>query len=63
VRRQAAVVLYVLVMVAAVVGADVLFLRHHLWERLIVNVGIVVVFAAVYFRFLKGPTKSGPTGG
>jgi hypothetical protein len=30
-----------------------LFLRHLLWERLIVNVAIVLVFAAFYFRFLK----------
>ena len=51
--RRAAVVLYVLAMVAVVVGVDVLFLRHQLWERLIVNVAIVVVFAAFYFRFLK----------
>ncbi|HXT91379.1 MAG TPA: hypothetical protein VN714_19165 [Trebonia sp.] len=53
--RQAGVVLYVLAMVAVVVGADILFFRHHLWERLIVNVGIVMVFAAFYLRFLKRP--------
>jgi hypothetical protein len=53
--RQAAVVLYVLAMVAVVVGVDVLFFRHQLWERLIVNVGIVVVFVAFYLRFLKRP--------
>jgi hypothetical protein len=52
-RRQAAVALYVLVMVAVVVGVDVLFLKHQFWERLIVNVGIVLVFGAVYLRFLK----------
>ena len=53
--RQAAVVLYVLAMVAVVVGVDVLFFRHELWERLIVNVGIVLVFAAFGLRFLKRP--------
>ena len=53
--RQAAVVLYVLAMVAIIVGVDVLFLRLQFWERLIVNVGIVVVFAAFYLRFLKRP--------
>jgi type IV secretory pathway VirB2 component (pilin) len=51
--RQAAVALYVLVMVAVVVGVDVLFLKHQFRERLIVNVGIVLVFGAVYVRFLK----------
>ena len=47
--------LYVLAMVAVVVGVDTLFFRHQFWPRLIVNVGIVLVFAAFYFRFLKRP--------
>jgi hypothetical protein len=54
-RRQAAVALYVLVLVAVVVGVDVLLFKHQFWERLMVNVGIVLVFAAVYLRFLKRP--------
>jgi hypothetical protein len=37
--RQAAVVLYVLVLVAVVVGVDVLFFKNEFWERLIANVG------------------------
>jgi hypothetical protein len=53
--RQAVVVLYVLAMVAVVVGVDILFFRHQFWPRLIVNVGIVLVFGAFYFRFLKRP--------
>ena len=36
--RQAAVVLYVLALVAVVVGVDVLFFRNRFWERLTVNV-------------------------
>lgn len=51
--RQAVVALYVVVLVAVVVGVDVLFFRNHFWERLIVNVGIVLVFAAFGLRFLK----------
>ena len=51
--RQA--VLYVLALVAVVVGVDVLFFRHQNWERLIVNVGIVTAFAAFYLRFLNRP--------
>ena len=50
-----AVVLYVLAMVAVVVGVDVFFFRQRFWERLIVNVGIVMVFVAFYLRFLKRP--------
>jgi hypothetical protein len=53
--RQAAVALYVLALVAVVVSVDVLFFRNRFWERLMVNVGIVLVFAAFYFRFLKLP--------
>jgi predicted membrane-bound mannosyltransferase len=53
--RQAATVLYVLALVGVVVGVDILFFRHRLWERLIVNIGIVLVFAAFYLRFLKRP--------
>ena len=53
--RQAGIVLYVLALVAVVVGVDVMFFRQHFWERLIVNVGIVVVFWAFYLRFLKRP--------
>ena len=49
--RQAAVALYVLALVAVVVGVDVLFFRHRFWERLIANVGIVLVFAAFALRF------------
>jgi hypothetical protein len=53
--RQPAVVLYVLALVTVVVGVDVLFFRNRFWERLMVNVGLVLVFAAFYLRFLKRP--------
>jgi hypothetical protein len=50
---KVAVVLYVLALVVVVVGVDVLFFRHHVVERLMVNVGIVLVFAAFYLTFVK----------
>ena len=53
--RQANIALYVVLLVAIVVAVDFLFFRNRFWERLIVNVGIVLVFAAFYFRFLKLP--------
>ncbi len=46
-----AVVLYVLAMVAVIVGADVLFFRNRFWARLMANVGIVLLFGAFYLRF------------
>ena len=53
--RQAFIALYVLTLIVVVVAVDVLFFRDRLWERLMVNVGIVLVFAAFYFRFLRRP--------
>jgi len=46
---------YVLAMIAVIVAVDALIFRNHFWERLLVNVGIVLVFAAFYLRFLKRP--------
>jgi len=54
-NRQVATVLYVVAMVAIIVGVDILFFKNRFWERLIVNVGIVAVFAAFYFRFFMRP--------
>ncbi len=54
-NRQVAVVLYVVAMVAMIVGVDVAFFRNRFWERLMVNVGVVLVFAAFYLRFLRHP--------
>ena len=53
--RQIAVVLYVVAMAAVIVGVDFLFFRSRFWQRLTVNIGIVLVFAAFYFRFLRRP--------
>ena len=50
-----AVVIYVVAMVAVIVGVDLVFFRNRFWERLIVNIGIVLVFAAFYLRFLRHP--------
>ena len=49
------VVLYIVALIAVVVSVDVLFFKNRLWERLIVNIGIVLVFAAFYLRFVKSP--------
>ncbi len=51
--KHTGVVLYVLALVVVVVGVDVLFFRHRFLERLMVNVGTVLMFAAFYLRFLK----------
>lgn len=51
--RNKSVVIYVLLMIAVVLGIDVLFFRNRFWERLAANIGIVLVFTAFYFRFLR----------
>jgi hypothetical protein len=47
------VVLLALIMIAVIVGVDLLFFRNQFWERLTANIGIVLVFIAFYFRFLQ----------
>ena len=51
--RQITVVLYIVLMAAIVVAVDFLFFRNRFWERLMVNVGIVLMFAAFALKFLK----------
>ncbi len=51
--RTATTALCICLLVAAVVGVDVLFFRHHFAERLAANVGIVLLFGAFYVRFVK----------
>jgi len=38
-----------------VVGVDILFFRHHFTERLMANVGIVLVFAAFGLLIFRTP--------
>lgn len=51
--RQVLTALYVVVMIALIVGLDVMFLRNHFWARLATNVGIVAVFLGLYYAFLR----------
>jgi preprotein translocase subunit SecE len=53
--RQLSVALYVVAMVVVIVGLDFVFFRNRFWERLTANIGVVLVFAAFYLRFLRSP--------
>jgi cytochrome c oxidase subunit IV len=53
VGKSLALVTWVVVLVVTVVAVDVLFFRHHVWERLAANVGIVLICGAFYLRFMK----------
>lgn len=48
-------ILYVVAMVVVIVGVDLVFFRDHFLGRLIVNIGIVLVFIALYLRFFRLP--------
>jgi len=50
---RVAIVVYLVTMVAVIVGVDFAFFRNRFWERLTVNIGIVLVVAAFYLRFLR----------
>ena len=51
--KQVVIAIYVLAMIAVIIGTDVVFFRNRFWERLMFNIGTVLVFAAFYLRFLK----------
>lgn len=53
--RNIGVAIYVVAMAALIVGVDFAFLRDRFWERLIVNIGMVLVFAAIYWSFIREP--------
>lgn len=53
--RNAYLMIYILVLIAVVVSVDLLFFKNRFWERLIVNICIVLMFAAFYLKSLKTP--------
>jgi hypothetical protein len=53
--RQLVLGSYVGAMGALISGVDFAFLRDRFWVRLIVNIGIVLVFLAFYLRYLRHP--------
>jgi hypothetical protein len=51
--RRAALALYVLALIAVVVGLDLAFFRHDSGERLVANVIVVLVFLALGWRLFR----------
>ncbi|HZU51057.1 MAG TPA: hypothetical protein VE968_04195 [Sphingomicrobium sp.] len=48
-----AALIYAAVLVGVIIGVDVAFFRNRLWERLMVNIAIVLFFGAFYLRFMR----------
>lgn len=53
--RNISIGIFIVLLIAVVIGVDILFFRHHIWERLMVNIGIVLVLGAFYLRFFNKP--------
>ena len=52
-ERHVVTVIYVVLLISVIISVDFLFFKREFWERLMVNIGIVLVFIAFYLRFLK----------
>jgi len=46
-------IIFAAVMIAFIVTVDISLFRHHTVARLLVNIGIVLIGAAIYLRFFK----------
>jgi hypothetical protein len=53
--RHTALILYIVAMIAVVTIVDVAFFRNRFLERLIANIGIVLLFGAFYLRLFGRP--------
>lgn len=54
--RQTAYVIYFVAMAIVIIGVDFAFFRERFWERLMANIGIVLVFGTAYWIFFKHST-------
>ena len=51
--ETAAGAVFATLIVATIVALDLAFFRHHAIERLAVNIGIVLVYGVLYWRYFK----------
>ena len=51
--KSANIIIFLVATVITVVAVDVLVFRHYFWQRLMSNIGIVLIYIALYMRFLK----------
>lgn len=55
ITRKTTPLLYILLMIAVIISVDLLFFRNLFWDRLLVNISIILVDAIFYLKFLKQP--------
>lgn len=51
--RSTMPILFIALLAGTIVVVDVLFFRGRFWERLMANIGIVLVYCAFFLRFLN----------
>ncbi len=51
--KNISLLVFVLIMAVIIVAVDFVLFRQHFWARLIANIGIVLIFVALYLRFLR----------
>lgn len=51
--RTVIIAIYLLAIVATIVAIDIIFFRNRFFERLLANIGIVLVYVAFYLAFLN----------
>lgn len=54
-RSEMTLAMFIVPLVATVVAVDLLFFKNQFWPRLLVNIGIVLVYLAFYLRFQIRP--------
>jgi len=52
-EKHVAIIFFVVAIVIVVVGVDFVFFRERFWERLMANIGIVLVFVLLYWIFFR----------
>jgi len=52
-KNSSYIIAIVILLILVIVTVDILFFRDHFWERLMANVGIVLIFGAFYLRFFN----------
>ncbi|HEV8666862.1 MAG TPA: hypothetical protein VN665_03385 [Candidatus Paceibacterota bacterium] len=51
--HKTVIAVFVVAIIAVVIAVDVLFFRDHFWERLMANIGIVLIFIAFYSTYFN----------
>lgn len=46
-------IVFVIIMIIIIIAVDILLFRHYFWARLASNVGIILIFLALYLRFIR----------